>query len=1052
MREISFGALFALVCLCVFSDTVPAAPAGLLAEWKFDAGRGAVARDTSGHARNATIHGATWVKQADGFAISLDGVDDYVEFIGTPPRDLVGPVTLEAWVKPTRKADGISVLLGCGMSSYLLTLYATDNCYWYIGGPGNSIAMKVKLHNWNHIAATFDGKEMTQWLNGKKASGRESRFERYEASGRFVMGTKGNPNGPRFKGLLDNVRVYDRALSKKELVTHLTEEAAAYGVTITEQMGWTSKGALSAEESTRFFETHPNVIDLEERGDSILFANKQVGLELTRSETGFELTRLYGIAEDQEFLAERGRDLYKIVMTLDPKLVGRDERGTTKPGFQVEPVEIEGEKFQVDPAAAKTISWRRQGTDSESVLHLEWKGIDAQSDKDGAKSDKGVVDVQVTVTLRAGDPLSYWRINVVNRSATYGIARVTFPTLPLAPIGKGEDNILLLPRCRGDLEENPFTKRYTNGNYPSPFNMQFQALYNKQNGKGLFFGTQDSTPCYKEAVFNHTPSEIVWHLDHFPPNVAFAEEDFSLPYDIVAGPFRGDWYDACQKYRAWAIKQTWCQKGPLSKRTDMPKWYKEAPLFLYGLTIDSASGTHSREENLPIIADHFREWLKWAGIRLPMSFDGWGEYDPSLTETNMPFHRRRMITRPGKRWAGLPLLYDVGGNYPKVPAMREFSAVCEDLRKDGGMVVPYIGTYLFDPGPTENSPYAAEARHHAVRGPYGSRRAYPGWVGYMMCGGTKWWRNRLKEQCVLMLEREHVGGFYLDVLGGGAPNCCWMSHGHTAGGGDMKTLAGHGFTKTIYDAVKAKDPDAIITGENPGENMIDVIDGMLSLTLMPDNTAPVFATVYQDYIKRIGLEVSTWDQVDKDMPPVGNDAFFIECASCFVEGMQIGRLRLRPRSGALSFQNPEHKEMFDFLGRIVGYYKQDVTKKFLAYGRLLRPLKFREPSPMPLLSCRTYPAPRAGQFPALMSGVFRTDNGEIGVFVVNASSKDVAFQTELDTARYGMPAGTAVDVDSVAPQGATRNVSRTVKGVVSLKGSLPGHGMTMFRLKPSARP
>jgi len=39
------------------------------------------------------------------------------------------------------------------------------------------------------------------------------------------------------------------------------------------------------------------------------------------------------------------------------------------------------------------------------------------------------------------------------------------------------------------------------------------------------------------------------------------------------------------------------------------------------------------------------------------------------------------------------------------------------------------------------------------------------------------------------------------------------------------------------------------------------------------------------------------------------NAFFVECASLFTEGMQIGWLRLRPRSGALSFQKPEHKEM-----------------------------------------------------------------------------------------------------------------------------------------------
>src|SRR5690606_39511532 len=64
--------------------------------------------------------------------------------------------------------------------------------------------------------------------------------------------------------------------------------------------------------------------------------------------------------------------------------------------------------------------------------------------------------------------------------------------------------------------------------------------------------------------------------------------------------------------------------------------------------------------------------------------------------------------------------------------------------------------------------------------------------------------------------------------------------------------------------------------------------------------------------------------------------FYIEAASLFVEGAQIGRLRLRPRSSVLSFDNPEHQDEIEFLGRVVGYYKQDAGKKFLAYGQLMQ--------------------------------------------------------------------------------------------------------------------
>lgn len=414
-------------------------------------------------------------------------------------------------------------------------------------------------------------------------------------------------------------------------------------------------------------------------------------------------------------------------------------------------------------------------------------------------------------------------------------------------------------------------------------------------------------------------------------------------------------------------------------------------------------------------------------------------------------HNRMPTLRVGPekrsgRFSGMTPLTAGTGNYPKIGALKGFSESNKELRKQGGMVLPYLGSHFFDQGAAENSPYATEAKPNTVRGLFGEVRTWPGLSEWSMCAGTPWWRDRLKEECTLMLQRENTGGIYMDTLGGYAPHCYWPPHGHSAGGGEMATVEGHKLAQAIHDGVKGTDREAVIMGENIGENYIDVVDSDLSLSLMPDNTVPIFAVVYGDYVKRTGLEMSTWDRVDKGMSTVNKDAFFIEAGSMFVEGMQIGRLRLRPRSGALSFQEPAHKEMLDYLGLIVSYYKQDATKKFLAYGQVLRPLTFREPAPMPALSCRTYPAPNASQFPALMSGVFRTEDGELGVFVVNASAKELPFESELSLREQGFTAG--ADVDSITPGGGINSVARATQGTILLTGKLAGHGMTLFRIKP----
>ena len=796
--------------------------------------------------------------------------------------------------------------------------------------------------------------------------------------------------------------------------------------------------------STDFFKTHPNQLDLQFQGDRIFFANRHIGLEFHQSASGFELVRLYGISAGQDFLtpdtAEKSHDLFEIRMTLDPKVIGQDRRATTRAGrLQIMEV-MAGDSFMIGTQAAQNVSWEQEQSASQLVLRLKWNRINA-------REDPGVIDVEVTVTLRAGDPHSYWRIAITNRSRRYGIERARFPNLSLAPIGQARDNVFLFPKWRGGLVQDPFhaplglgKKYHTVGAfYPYLFNMQFQALYNQKSGNGLYLATRDSAPHLMNFQIINSTSEIAWRPGHFPPNITFSGEDYALPYDCVVRPFRGDWFDACQIYRQWAIEQPWCRKGPLLKRDDIPTWYKETPFFFYATTADSAEGTHSPDDNLHIGADHFRQFLKWADMRLPVNWYSWEKYIPGKTNLHTPFNRRRSPSHG--RWVGLYSHNCFDGNYPQIPALADFSAVSADLRKEGGMVCPYIILTMFDQGPTENAPYAAQAKPHLCRDLYGSILSYGGYRSWLPCVHTQWWRDRLKETCIELLNRENVGGIYLDVMHGSGQPCYWTPHGHSAAGGRSMPDGMHGLTEQIRNAVKAEDPEAITTGEDSSENMIDVIDGVLyQRTLRSENKAPLFATIYQDYIPRYGMRLSVTNAATRYEGDWTPDHFFIECASLFVEGAQIGRLRLRPRDMSLSFENPEHKQMFAFLERLLGYYRQQAAKKFLVYGQLMRPLNFREPVPM--LSYK-----HGAEFPALMSGVFLADDGDLGLFVINASNKQQQFEGQIDPKRYAMGAEMAIDVHRIESDGAIQHVRNQIGGIVPIRGLLPAHGVTLFALK-----
>jgi hypothetical protein len=149
--------------------------------------------------------------------------------------------------------------------------------------------------------------------------------------------------------------------------------------------------------------------------------------------------------------------------------------------------------------------------------------------------------------------------------------------------------------------------------------------------------------------------------------------------------------------------------------------------------------------------------------------------------------------------------------------------------------------------------------------------------------------------------------------------------------------------------------------------------------------------------------------------------------------------------GGLSFESPDHREMLAYLGRLVAYYRQEVAKKFLCYGQLMRPLAFKEPDPMPRVS---YAADgQTIEQPALLSGVFRSQDGELGIFIVNMGGSEVSFLTEVDLARAGMPVPMAVDVESISPEGDVQPYAQNIRDRVVFRGRLPARHVTMFRVK-----
>jgi len=76
----------------------PLSDPDLVADWSFDEGSGIAAGDATGQNRGI-LNGAVWSGGVEGNAVSLDGVDDYVEIAHHASQNITGAMTVTAWVQ-----------------------------------------------------------------------------------------------------------------------------------------------------------------------------------------------------------------------------------------------------------------------------------------------------------------------------------------------------------------------------------------------------------------------------------------------------------------------------------------------------------------------------------------------------------------------------------------------------------------------------------------------------------------------------------------------------------------------------------------------------------------------------------------------------------------------------------------------------------------------------------------------------------------------------------------------------------------------------------------
>ena len=197
--------------------------AGLVASWQFDEGTGDTANDSSGNNHTGILTGmdhSDWVVGQFGSALDFDGIDDHVAIADYKGIAGSTPRTCTAWVKTTTTGT----IMGWGPTGpalrWIITLDSGGHLRIEIGGGAIVGSTVVTDGNWHHLAAVSDGTNLENILI-------------------YVDGIDNTPDTPGslaidtqpvgdvtigvsilnryFDGQIDDVRIYDRALTPQEI-------------------------------------------------------------------------------------------------------------------------------------------------------------------------------------------------------------------------------------------------------------------------------------------------------------------------------------------------------------------------------------------------------------------------------------------------------------------------------------------------------------------------------------------------------------------------------------------------------------------------------------------------------------------------------------------------------------------------------------------------------------------------------------------------------------------------------------------------------------------
>jgi len=195
--------------------------AGPIGWWKLDDAAGVVATDSGPYGNNANMVGnPQWENDPNqSWCVEFDGYGDFLSVVNESAFDIAEQVTISAWIKTIADSDDAFYAVSKGDSYVLYKDMGSNGVTFLCNGIGRPIAGTKNINDgkWHHVAGVYDGAAIYIYVDGQLDNMKSSAGSIITNNSNVRIGSLESEANLECRGNIDNVRIFNRALSLEEI-------------------------------------------------------------------------------------------------------------------------------------------------------------------------------------------------------------------------------------------------------------------------------------------------------------------------------------------------------------------------------------------------------------------------------------------------------------------------------------------------------------------------------------------------------------------------------------------------------------------------------------------------------------------------------------------------------------------------------------------------------------------------------------------------------------------------------------------------------------------